>query len=116
MGAADDRRRMSALAVIAHASTQTNLRLGRILNPSQAIVRLQPGDVALGRLDVLRSLDGVERGMWALDLLEQRGVRVLNSRATLALSHDKLATAEILKRAGIPHPATVHVAPWHALE
>jgi len=103
---------MSCLTVIAHASTQTNTRLGGILSPSQAIVRLQPGDLALGRLDVLGSLDGVERGMWVLDLLEQRGVCVLNSRASLALSHDKLATAEVLTLAGIPHPATTHVAPW----
>jgi RimK family alpha-L-glutamate ligase len=61
---------------------------------------------------VLPTLDGVEPGLWALDLLERRGVTVLNGRDTLATAHDKLATAEALACAGVPHPPTVHVAPW----
>ena len=63
------------------------------------------GDVALGRLDVLPSLHGIEPGLWALDLLERRGVTVLNGRDTLAAAHDKLATADALACAGIPHPS-----------
>jgi RimK family alpha-L-glutamate ligase len=103
---------MSTFAVVASTPTATNVRLGPVLSPAQAVARLRPGDIALGRLDVLPSLDGVEPGLWALDVLERRGVTVLNSRATLATAHDKLATADALACAGIPHPPLVHVAPW----
>jgi RimK family alpha-L-glutamate ligase len=103
---------MNTFAVVASRATPTNTRLGVLLSPAQAVARLRPGDVALGRLDVLSSLDGMEAGLWALDLLEQRGVTVLNGSHTLATAHDKLATAEALACAGIPHPPTVHVAPW----
>jgi RimK family alpha-L-glutamate ligase len=103
---------MSTFAVIAHRSSPTNSRLGPVLSPAQALTRLGQGDVALGRLDVLPSLDGVEPGLWALDRLEARGVTVLNTRRTLVAAHDKLTTAETLFAARIPHPRTVHVAPW----
>jgi RimK family alpha-L-glutamate ligase len=82
------------------------------LSPAQALARLSPGDVALGRLDVLASLDGVEPGLWALERLAASGVKVLNGRQTLLAAHDKLATAQALFAAGVPHPRTSHVAPW----
>ncbi len=103
---------MSTFAVVAHRVTPTNTRLGTVLTPAQAVSRLGRGDVALGRLDVLPSLDGVEPGLWALDRLEALGVCVLNPRRTLVAAHDKLATAEALFAAGVPHPRTVHVASW----
>ena len=103
---------MTTFAVIAHRSTPTNSRLGSILSPAQALTRLGDGDVALGRLDVLPTLDGVEPGLWALDRLEARGVTVLNGRRTLVAAHDKLSTAAALYGARVPHPRTVHVAPW----
>jgi RimK family alpha-L-glutamate ligase len=103
---------MSMFAVIAHRVTPTNTRLGTVVSPAQAVARLQPGDVALGRLDVLPSLDGVEPGLWALERLAASGVTVLNGRRTLVSAHDKLATAGALFAAGVPHPRTVHVAPW----
>jgi len=103
---------MSTFAVVAHAQTPTNTRLGAVLRPAQAVSRLRSGDIALGRLDVLPSLDGIEPGLWALDLLAQRGVIVLNTRSSLTIAHDKLATAGALGRAGLPHPRTTHVAPW----
>jgi RimK family alpha-L-glutamate ligase len=103
---------MSRFFVVASHPTPTNARLGPVLTPAQAVARLGRGDVALGRLDVLPSLDGIEPGLWALDLLERRGVTVLNSAGALATAHDKLATAEALACAGVPHPPTVHVAPW----
>jgi RimK family alpha-L-glutamate ligase len=103
---------MSTFAVIATATTPTNALLGPVLTPAQAVARLRPGDVALGRLDVLPTLEGVEPGLWALETLERRGVTVLNGRDALATAHDKLATADALASAGIPHPPTVHVAPW----
>src|SRR5262245_55091858 len=74
---------MGMFAVVAGRSTPTNERLGCVFTPAQAATRLRPGDVALGRLDVLPSVDGIEPGLWALDLLERRGVTVLNPRASL---------------------------------
>lgn len=103
---------MSTFAIVAHRVTPTNNRLGSVLSPAQALARLSPGDVALGRLDVLASLDGVEPGLWALERLAASGVKVLNGRQTLLAAHDKLATAQALFAAGVPHPRTSHVAPW----
>ena len=98
--------------VVAHRPTPTNTRLGTVVTPARALGRLRRGDVALGRLDVLRSLDGIEPGLWALEQLEELGVTVLNGRPALVNAHDKLATAAALATAGVPHPSTVHVAPW----
>ncbi|HEX3807477.1 MAG TPA: hypothetical protein VHV52_11935 [Gaiellaceae bacterium] len=103
---------MASFAVIAHRVTPTNTRLGMVLSPAQAVARLGPGDIALGRLDVLPSLDGVEPGLWALERLSASGVTVLNSRRALIAAHDKLATATTLYGARLPHPRTVHVASW----
>jgi RimK family alpha-L-glutamate ligase len=103
---------MSTFAVVAHRITPTNTRLGAVLTPAQALAKLRPGDVALGRLDILPTLDGVEPGLSALDRLEALGVTVLNGRRTLIAAHDKLATAQAMFAAGVPHPRTVHVAPW----
>jgi glutathione synthase/RimK-type ligase-like ATP-grasp enzyme len=58
---------------------------------------------------VLHTLDGVEPQIWELQRLEDVGIRLLNPTAALLSSHDKLATALLLHRAGIPHPATAHV-------
>jgi RimK family alpha-L-glutamate ligase len=103
---------MGTFAVVAHRVTPTNTRLGTVLTPAQAVARLRPSDIALGRLDVLPTLDGVEPGLWALDRLAATGVAVLNGRRALVAAHDKLATAEALFAAGVAHPRTVHVAPW----
>src|SRR5260221_9168616 len=83
---------MSTFAVVAHRVTPTNTRLGTVLTPAQAVARLGRGDVALGRLDVLPTLDGIEPGLWALERLAASGVRVLNARRTLFAAHDQLAT------------------------
>lgn len=102
---------MASFAVIAHRATPTNTRLGTVLTPAQALGCLGPGDVALGRLDVLPSLDGVESGLWTLDRLSALGVTVLNGRRALLGAHDKLATAAAMFAAGVPHPRSVAVAP-----
>ncbi len=93
------------IAIVANRATPTNVSLashpwlGRrplILSPREALQRLRPGDVALGRLDVRPSLAGIEPGMPQLRQLEERGVRVLNGAGTLTATHDKLVTARAL--------------------
>ena len=108
------------LALIARRTTPTNesltatsvdgVRLQQ-LTPEQALAELGPGDAALGRLDVLPTLEGVDDGAWALGALEARRVVVLNDAAALFATHDKLLTARLLRRAGLPHPRTAHVRP-----
>ena len=104
------------VAIVSHRTTATNLGLSargwngvaaELMSPREALLTLGRGDVALGRLDVREELDGVEEGLWALDRLADGAVRVLNPSATLMSAHDKLLTARILRRAGLPHPRTV---------
>ncbi len=103
---------VSDLVVVATRLSPTNTQLGTVLTPAQALCRLRRGDAALGRLDVLASLDGVEPGLWALDRLQATGVTVLNPGRALVAAHDKLATAAALAAAALPHPRTQHLAPW----
>jgi RimK family alpha-L-glutamate ligase len=102
-------------ALVAQRATETNVALASrpwpgakslIMTPDEAVTRLRPGDVALGRLDVRPTLDGVDDGVAELGRLAARGVRVLNGPRTLLAAHDKLLTARALLQAGIPHPAT----------
>jgi RimK family alpha-L-glutamate ligase len=106
-------------AVVAQRQTPTNVGLATcgvlgvesmLLSPAQAVVHLEPGDVALGRLDVLHSLDGMEPGVWALDQVERRGVRLLNPPRAVVEAHDKLRTAQALAAAGLPHPRTAPIS------
>ena len=86
------------------------------MTPAVAASSLGPGDAALGRLDVRQALDGIEDGLWALGVLAARGVTVLNGPATLIATHDKLVTARLLRRVGLPHPWTRHLRPGRPLE
>ena len=108
------------LALIARRDTETNRALAaaapagldaHVLSPEQALLELGPGDAALCRLDVLPTLDGVDDGLWALGSLEAGGVRVLNPASALLAAHDKLLTARLLRRAGLPHPPTSVLQP-----
>jgi ribosomal protein S6--L-glutamate ligase len=104
--------------LIARRSTPTNAALAsesalgwywEQMTPEQALDTLVAGDVAVGRLDVLPTLDGMDDGLWALGALAARGVVVLNDPPALLASHDKLLTARLLRRAGVPHPRALHV-------
>jgi len=106
------------LGIVAHRATPTNLALAAeappgveaiVLPPLAALHLLRPGDVALGRLDVRESVDGVEDGLWHLERLACAGVTVFNSSPTLRLAHDKRLTATVLAGSGLPHPRTVSV-------
>jgi RimK family alpha-L-glutamate ligase len=101
------------------APTRTNVQLAyawrdlgvdtRVLWPEEASSILDDGDVAVTRLDVLPTLDGIEPGLELVPELVERGVRVLNTPDALLAAHDKLLTAERLSRAGIRVPRTEHL-------
>ena len=107
-------------AVVAHKTSDTNAALAgaaaalglsaSVLAPRDALRTLEPGDIALGRLDVRDELDGVERGTEELEQLAATGAVLLNPPSALVAAHDKLLTARILRRAGVPHPRTWLIA------
>ena len=80
-----------------------------LVAPRDALSELSVGDVAIGRLDVLTTLDGVEPGLETLDELEARGVIVFNRSAALLAAHDKLLSDACLAGAGVRRPPAVHV-------
>lgn len=106
----------ATVCVVGSDANTTNAGLARrwcqrgldavLLTGPEAEWLLRPGDVAIGRLDVLSTLDGVEPGLLSLLRLERRGVRVLNRAPALIVVHDKLRTARCLHAAGLPHPRT----------
>jgi len=107
-------------AVVAHRVTDTNAALvaaseaigvsADVLSPRDALRKLEPGDVALGRLDVREGLDGIESVSIELERLAAAGVEVLNRPSALVAAHDKLLTARALRLAGLPHPHTSLIA------
>lgn len=106
----------NSIAVIGDADNKTSRRLVEewraiglaafLATGLEASTLLGPSDIALGRIDVLRTLDGVDAGLLNLLLLERRGVPVLNPAFGLLAAHDKLRTAHRLSTAGIAHPRT----------
>jgi RimK family alpha-L-glutamate ligase len=105
--------------VVGSRSTATNGLLVRALSghgfdarfvqPARLNAVARRGDVVLGRLDVRRTLDGVEDGTWALRRAERRRIRVLNPAPSLVTCHDKLQTVIRLAEFGLPQPETAHV-------
>jgi [lysine-biosynthesis-protein LysW]---L-2-aminoadipate ligase len=108
-------------AVVAHRRSATNDALvaaarawgldSELVDPHRALTSLEPGDVALARLDVREELDGIERGTGELEQLAAGGVEVRNPPAALVVAHDKLLTARTLRHAGLPHPHTTLISP-----
>ncbi len=107
-------------AVVAHRGSPTNDLLvaaalacgldAARLTPREALRMLEPGDVALARLDVRETLDGIENGTSELERLAAGGIEVLNPPGALVAAHDKLLTARALRLAGLPHPHTSLIA------
>jgi RimK family alpha-L-glutamate ligase len=92
-------------------------RLGvdaHVVAPATARDELRSGDVAVVRLDVRPTLDGIEEGLAVLPALRARGVRIVNRSVAMRAAHDKLLTLRHLERAGVAHPRTRHV--WTAAE
>ena len=110
------RRRVALLGGTANA---TNVALAAawrergidcvLLSPAAARERPGDFDVAVARLDVLPTLDGVEPGLLELLWLERAGLQTYNPARGLLAAHDKLRTAALLERAGLPHPPTTHL-------
>jgi len=105
-------------AFVVGDATETNTRLvsafaehgyrSAITAPGRPVPAV-PEDLVLARLDVLPTLDGVEHGLGVLHGVERRGARLLNRPTALLGAHDKLATALVFGRSGVPHPPTTHV-------
>ncbi len=108
-------------AVVAHRRSTTNEALvaaarasgldAMLVEPRRALSLLEPGDIALARLDIREGLDGIERGTGELERLAAGGVDVRNPPGTLIVAHDKLLTARTLRLAGLPHPHTTLLSP-----
>jgi glutamate carboxypeptidase len=114
------RRRGSRTLLLGSPGNETNRRLlvawRRLgvdveLVPPSSARHLRRADVAIGRLDVLPTLDGVEPGLLELLLLERSGAVVLNGARALLQCHDKWRTAQVLERADLPHPWTTMLLP-----
>ena len=108
-------------AVVGHRRSATNEALvaaaralgldSELIEPRRALGFLEPGDVALARLDVREELDGIERGTGELERLAAGGVDVRNPPGALVVAHDKLLTVRTLRLAGLPHPSTTLISP-----
>jgi RimK family alpha-L-glutamate ligase len=108
-------------AVVAHRLSPTNVALSTaaaarglpaaVVDPRRALTLLEPGDIALARLDVREELDGIECGTGELERLAAGGVDVRNPPGALVVAHDKLLTARTLRLAGLPHPHTTLLSP-----
>jgi [lysine-biosynthesis-protein LysW]---L-2-aminoadipate ligase len=104
--------------IVGGGATTTNERLrgafaatgthAVVAGPQLAAERACPGDVVVGRLDVRRTLDGVQPGLGRLLQIRDRGIPVVNDADALVSSHDKLATMVVLHAAAIPHPRGLH--------
>jgi RimK family alpha-L-glutamate ligase len=79
------------------------------VDPAMAAELARPGDVVVGRVDVLPDVSGIAPGLTELSRAAACGAAVLNPASALVAAHDKLLTAERFAERGVPHPKTVHV-------
>src|SRR2546430_17047115 len=103
-------------AVVAHRPSDTNYALAgaaaslglpaSVLSPRDALRTLEPGDIALGRLDVRDEVDGVETGTAELERLAAGGAALPHPPSPLPPAHDKLLAPRIPRRAAGPAPPT----------
>ena len=108
-----------AALVAAERETATNAALAaafrrvglasQVVAPHELLGHVHHGDIVLGRVDVARTLDGIEPGLSKLDEAEELGAVVLNGADALRATHDKLETSIRLTAFGIPHPRTAFV-------
>src|SRR2546429_9775829 len=110
-------------AVVGHRHSATNEALvaaahawgldSELLEPHTALTSLEPGDIALARLDVREGLDGIERGTGELERLAAGGVDVRDPPRAPIVAHRKPPTAPALPLPRPPPPPTTppHSAP-----
>jgi RimK family alpha-L-glutamate ligase len=79
------------------------------VDPAMAAEIARPGDLVVGRVDVLPDVSGIAPGLSDLARAAASGATVLNPSSALVAAHDKLLTAERFVERGVPHPETVHV-------
>jgi RimK family alpha-L-glutamate ligase len=103
------------VVLAANAPTATNLALLEAFERCGARAELGdglcgllagPGDLVLGRYDVLPDLSGVDPGLFGLASAADAGAFVANGADTLLACHDKLLTSLLLDAVRVPHPPT----------
>jgi len=80
-----------------------------LIAPTVARQVLKEDDVAVNRLDVRSSLDGVEPGLLEVLWLERSRTRVVNSVRALLNAHDKLRCHAVLARVGLAQVQALHI-------
>lgn len=90
-------------------SVEPDILLDRSLmfNLNEGAEQLAPSGVAWSEYDVIfERCVSTSRGMYALAILNQWGVRTMNTFQTASLCGDKLQTSLALASAGVPQPET----------
>lgn len=111
------RRSVHRAVIVAATATPTNCALAEAFGRKGYCTEIAAsqlgdftrGDVIIGRLDVLDTLDGVEAGLDELGAFEHSAALLVNRPKALLSAHDKLLTALLLAHAAVRQPATAYV-------